>query len=185
MYSQIQLQLQRGTRCGEKRFDSSNVLRAVAKSGLTNGWTYVMLEFSGRGLTIQPAYGFLRWGVVCQRNSYPMATSSRKMKSIKVDTSWFRRVEDVKLRWSDAAGSADRGWVGGFFKVLEIADIIQSHIHYPERFFFRQHSQSHPHYRYSGCDLLSKAPFYYPPDSPTTPRHQFFLAILPVVLYVF
>lgn len=58
--------------------------------------------------------------------------------------------------------------------------------HNPKRFFFfRQHSRSHPHYRYSGCDLLSKAPFYYPLGSPTTPRHQFFLAMLPVVLYDF
>lgn len=45
---------------------------------------------------------------MCERNLYSRVMRRKKMKSIRVNIPRLRLAEEVKLRWLDAAGCADK-----------------------------------------------------------------------------
>lgn len=165
MYCQIQSQLQRGVCCCEKRFDE----RLDVRQG-TECWRPVCPRFS---IDV----------VWCVRQICISGQWAQKMKFNKVGCSRLRLVEVIKVRRLGAAGCTDKGW-GSILVSRDFRYYVIRYSLFRGIFLVKQHSRSHHHYRYSGCDLLSKAPFCFPHGLPTIPGHQLFLATLPVVLCV-
>ena len=102
-------------------------------------WRKAVRQMAGRMLCLRLAT--VGWELVCILVPKGAVWCSRVMspknlKSIKTDISRLRLVEEVKLRWSDVASCADKGWVELIQNPRDF-EYYTIRIHYPEIWFFQ------------------------------------------------